>query len=130
MSPPAKGNSNSNTAAATPTNAITKGKIKSSTYKWPSFTVILDDLEKKKKFQSQPGLYAVLIGTKVGDTKESILSFAYSDCSIFSVESGTVTSRSQSISGILFELNVSVGKPFIDKEEAALLEPLFINIER
>ena len=111
---------------------ISTSRTKSAHYKWPSFAVNLDTKEKKYKFQNNPGIYGILMGTKIGETKETILSFVYQDCSIFAVEIGLLGARSQAVHGILFELNIRVGKPFIDKDESpsASLEPLTINIER
>jgi hypothetical protein len=105
-------------------------RVRSTNFKWPGFIVNLDDVEKKRKFQNSPGLYAVLFGTKIGETKESIISFAYADCSVFAVESGSITVRSQAHLGIIFEITVTVAKPFLETEETAEYEPLFLNIER
>ena len=108
----------------------TNYKTKSATYKWPSFTVSLTDSEKKKKFQNTPGLYAVLMGRKGSDANDTIVSFAYLDCSAFAAEPGTLSARSQSVDGIIFELSVTVGKAFLSKEEILVNEPMYINIER
>lgn len=105
-------------------------RVRSTIYKWPGFVVNLDDVEKKRKFQNSPGLYAVLFGTKIGETKETIISFAYADCSVFAVESGSIVVRSQAYLGIIFEITCAVNKPFLDTEETAEYEPLFLNIER
>ena len=115
-----------------PAPIISTSRTRCAHYKWPSFTANLDTTEKKYKFQNNPGIYGILMGTKIGETKETILSFVYQDCSIFAVEIGLLAARSQAVHGILFELNIRVGKPFIDKEEtnSANLEPLMINIER
>lgn len=108
----------------------TNFKTKSATYKWPAFTVSLDDMERRKKFQNTPGMYAVLMGKKNGETRDTILSFAYADCSVFAVEPGHVSARSQSVEGVIFELSVCVGKAFLSKEDILVNEPMFLNIER
>ena len=117
---------------SSPAPIISTSRTRCATYKWPSFAASLDTTEKKYKFQNNPGIYGILMGTKIGESRETILSFVYQDCSIFAVESGLLAARSQAVYGVLFELNIELGKPLIDVEESSStsLEPLIINIQR
>ena len=70
------------------------------------------------------------MGKKNNDTKDTIISFAYVDCSIFAVECSAVKARSQSIDGIIFEISVTISKCLLEKEEILLNEPVYIDIDR
>ena len=98
--------------------------------KWDLKPADIDTPEKKEKFQNDPGLYGVLFGTKKCERNESIISFAYVDCSVLAVEGGLLTGRSQVIHGLLFELTVSVTKPFLKKDEIDDLEILTLDFKR
>lgn len=98
--------------------------------KWDLKTVNIDSTGKKQKFQTDPGLYGVLFGTRKNEINESIISFAYIDCSILAVEGGLLTGRSQEVYGLLFELTVSVAKPFFTKEEIEDQEILILDFKR
>ena len=93
-------------------------------------SVNIDNTEKKQKFQTDPGLFGVLFGTKKNEINESIISFAYIDCSILAVEGGLLTGRSQEVYGLLFELTASVEKPFFRKEEIEDQEVLILDFKR
>lgn len=108
----------------------TNFKTKTATYKWPQYPVNLDTAEKKQIFDSKPSIYAVLIGRKIGENKDSIISFACADCSLFLFESGSTSARSQCVDGVLFQLNINVEKPFLTKEDSILYDPVILNIER
>jgi hypothetical protein len=128
-SPPPKKGEQVVIPVPTPTSAA-NFKTKSANYRWPSYTVELEGLEKKQKFNTSPGLYAVLMGRKGGETKDSPISFAYADCSLFLIETGTINVRSQTVEGLLFELTIAVTKLFIAKEDASLYDPLVLSIDR
>ena len=120
------------TATTTPVIPIiqTNLRTKSAIYKWPNFNINLDESDKKIKFQNNPLVYAVLMGKKHGDLNDSILSFTTVDCSVFNVESGTVTGRSQVVCGIIFEIYITVNKALLSKDEILSNEPIFLNIEK
>lgn len=105
-------------------------RTKSALYKWPNFNINLDDAERNRKFSNNPYIYAVLMGKKNGDLRDTILSFTVLDCSVFNVENGTIMSRSQAVHGIIFEMYISIQKAFLSRDEILLNEPIFINIEK
>lgn len=108
----------------------TNFKTKTATHTWPQYPVSLDTIDKKRKFDSAPTIYAVLIGRKIGENKDTIISFACADCSLFAFDSGSTSARSQCVDGVLFQLNINVEKPFLPKENSIFYDPVILNIER
>jgi hypothetical protein len=127
--PPSKNSKEVVPAIITPI-ITTNFKTKTATYSWPQYPVSLDTIEKKRKFDSAPTIHAVLMGRKVGENKDTIISFACADCSLFSFDSGSTSARSQCVDGVLFQLNINVEKPFLPKEDSILYDPVILNIER
>jgi hypothetical protein len=126
---------NTNVSASTSASCATENRalnnsIQYTNCKWDLKSVNIDTTGKKQKFQTDPGLYGVLFGTRKNETNESMISFAYIDCSILAVEGGLLTGRSQEVYGLLFELTVSVAKPFFKKEEIEDQEVLILDFKR
>lgn len=128
---------NINVSASTSTSTTyasedraSNNSIQYANCKWDLKSVNIDTTEKKQKFQSDPGLYGVLFGTRKNEIYESIISFAYIDCSVLATEGGLLTGRSQEVYGLLFELTVSVAKPFFKKEEIEDQEILILDFKR
>ena len=104
-----------------------------ASYTWPNvdLSTILKDTDKMVKFHGSSGIYAVLMGkrTDVGDDSEVPIAFAYVDCSIFMLEGGKSSGRSQSVDGgLLLELTVTAVHPQVPKETAFTYDPLVLQI--
>ena len=104
-----------------------------ASYTWPNvdLSTILKDTDKTVKFNSSSGIYAVLMGrrTDVGDDSEVPIAFAYVDCSMFLLEGGKTSGRSQSVEGgLLLELTVTAVHPQLPKETAFMYDPLVLQI--
>ena len=130
-----KNNNNNIQSAALPVlNSIedttTRNFIQYTNCSWDLKPVNIDTTEKKELFQNDPGLYCVLFGIKKNEINESIISFVYVDCSILAVEEGILTGRSQAVHGLLFEITISVAKPFFTKDEIHDQEILILNFKR
>jgi hypothetical protein len=111
-------------------------RYKTASFTWPNIdlTTALKDPEKRKKFHSSPGMYAVLMGKKIGadpaDDKDLPITFTYIDCSYLLLEKATVSNRSQSVDGLLFEVKITSFKPLVERDELMQYEPLVLNLER
>ena len=127
-------NSNIQSAALPVSNSIedtiTNTFIQYTNCNWDLKSINIDTTEKREIFQNDPGLYCVLFGTKKNEINESIISFAYVDCSILVVEGGILTGRSQAVYGLLFEITISVAKPFFKKDEIHDQEILILDFKR
>lgn len=126
-------NNNISSAALPVSNSIedtTSSFIQYTNCNWDLKPVNIDTTEKKEAFQNDPGLYCVLFGTKKNEINESIISFVYIDCSILAVEEGILTGRSQAVHGLLFEITISVAKPFFKKDEIHGQEILILDFKR
>lgn len=130
-----KNNNNNIPSAALPVSksiedTITNTFIQYTNCNWDLNSINIDTTAKKEIFQNDPGLYCVLFGTKKNEINESIISFAYVDCSVLAVEGGILTGRSQAVHGLLFEITISVAKPFFEKDQIYDQEILSLDFKR
>ena len=129
------GNADGGDDALTSSSATKRSPIQVATYTWPNvdLSTILKDTDKMIKFHGASGIYAVLMGkrTDIGDDSEVPIAFAYVDCSIFMLEGGKSSGRSQSIDGgLLLELTVTAVHPQVPKETAFTYDPLILQISQ